>query len=306
MKKLLALLLAALVLLCAPGFPARAEGEEEERLPRPHDVPQKEKSLEYWETVELPALELTGDLREDVLIIARSQVGYAADKTCYDEDASGRRRYYTRYGEWDSAVFGDWCDMFVSFCIHYAGNESYPKESSCIRHMFALKGAGYWREWNNYLPQAGDLVFFSFNSDNSIPNHVGLIEEVIPGEGTEPGKIVTIEGNMPNPQGGLSCVRRMVRSLNDVVGYGVFEAGRTYPEGYSIRSDGWAVIGEDSIYFVDYPSEEVLLFLGLYGSKYYDHWFPEEPEEEPVEAPPAAEPIQPAQDGPEAGADSKK
>lgn len=291
MKKLLAILLAAL-LLSLPLPYALADGGDDgsampEKTPQPHDKPLKEKSLEYWEQAELPALTLTGDFRTDVLIIADSQVGYSADKTCYEETDSGRRRFYTRYGAWDGATFGDWCDSFVSFCVYYAGNADYPRESSCGRHMFLLKAAGYWREWNSYIPQPGDLVFFKLGEGTMAPNHVALVEQVIWGEGTEGGKLITIEGNMPNPNNGLECVRRMTRSLDQVVGYGTFEAGKVYPNEYTVRSDGWEIIGEDSIYFIEYPREEVLRFLGLYGSWYYDHWFPAteaEPEEPASEA----------------------
>jgi hypothetical protein len=61
----------------------------------------------------------------------------------------------------------------------------------------------------------------------------------------------------------------------DVVGYGVYERGKTYPPKDTVRSEGWQVIGPDSVYFVDYPTEEALRFLGLRGTKYYEFWFPE-------------------------------
>ena len=233
---------------------------------------------------------LTGDLREDILIIARSQLGYSADWTCYEEDETGRH-LYTRYGAWDGATFSDWCDSFVSFCIFYAGNASYPGESSCYRHMFALKKAGYWREWNSYIPRKGDIVFFSFPAQYPMPAHVGIVEEVIWGEGNQPSRLVTIEGNQNNPNGGTACVRRMVRLLSDVVGYGTYEPGKIYPEGYSYRTDGWQTIDPDSPYFLEYPVEEVLRFLGLENTQYYAHWFPDEPEEEAPEEP---APIPPA------------
>lgn len=286
MKKRLALLLTALVLLSL-SLPAVADEEKPAATPgasgekngqsavRVHGKPKQEKSLEYWEEVELPGLALTGRLREDVLIIARSQLDYSADKSCYVLTDSGRKRYYTRYGAWDGATYGDWCDSFVSFCVHYAGNTSYPREASCARHMFQLKADGYWREWNSYIPRPGDLVFFKINKGTLAPDHVGLVEQVIPGVGNEGGKLITIEGNMRNPNGGTSCVRRVTRSLDDVVGYGTYDRGKTYPEGYTVRSNGRDIIGEDSVYFIDVPREGVLRFLGLYDSRYYRYWFPE-------------------------------
>ena len=300
MKRWVALLLAALVLfsLLLPvavadegeGGPTSAEVTTPGRTPRPHDKPQWDKSLACWLEEELPALTLTGDLREDIVTVARSQIGYSADKTCYEETESGRKRYYTRYGEWNGATYSDWCDMFVSFCAYFGGAEDFPSDSSCARQARRLKAAGYWREWNSYVPQKGDIVFFAFNQGSWMPNHVGVVEQVILGEGNEPGKLVTIEGNLSNPDGSTACVRRMERMLDQVVGYGTYEQGKIYPETYSVRSDGWEVIGEDSLYFVEYPQAEALRFLGLYGSRYYLHWFPQSPAETaPAEATPPAD-----------------
>ena len=262
---------------------------------KPHDQPQWSKSLECWER-ERQDIPLTGQFREDVLTIARSQLGYSADGTCYEEDDRGRH-YYSRYGAWDGAMFGDWCDSFVSFCVYYAGKTAYPKESSCSRHMFVLKQAGYWREWNTYIPQKGDLVFFSFPDQYPKPSHVGLVEEVILGDGNEPSRLVTIEGNQYNPNGKTACVRRMVRPLTNVVGYGTYTVGKVYPQGYSYRPDenGYQIFEPGSIYFVEYPVEEVLQFLGLKGTRYYNYWFPEgaAPAPEPEPELPKAPVIQP-------------
>ncbi len=308
MKKLLALLLAALFLLSLPlpvradegdGLPMEpapaepappAETAAPESTPKPHDKPKRSKSLEYFLKEELPALPLTGNLREDILTVARSQIGYSADRTCYEETESGRKRYYTRYGEWDGATFSDWCDMFVSFCVYFGGARDYPCDSSCSRQARRLKTGGYWREWNCYMPKKGDLVFFAFNKGSRMPTHVGIVEQVIPGEGNEAGKLITIEGNVSNPKGITSCVRRMERTLECVVGYGTYEKGKVYDETYSYRPDFWEVITEDSPSFIDYPKAEVLQFLGMYGTRYYEYWFPEA-QEAPVteEALPAAE-----------------
>ena len=140
---------------------------------------------------------------------------------------------------------------------------------------------------------------------------MGLVEEVIPAQNGKPGRLITIEGNLSNPEGGTSCVRRMERELDCVIGYGTYEAGKIYPETYSVRYNGWQVIDENSPYFVDRPTREALRFLGLVNSPYYAYWFPEDVEEaeasEPAEDPlteeePKAAPepeAPPREDGPE-------
>ena len=283
MKKLLALLLAALFLLSLPLPAARADGASPQPTEKPHNKPRWSRSLAYWEREEFPKIALTGDFQEDLLTIARVQLGYTADKTCYEETASGRKKYYTRYGAWYGSPYSDWCDSFVSFCVYYAGNADYPREYSCERHMFRLKAAGYWREWNAYVPQPGDIAFFALNENSAAPNHVGIVEEVVWDEGDKAGYLITIEGNMDNPKGGMNSVQRVTRPLDKVVGYGTYEQGKVYPEANTFRSTGWTIIDEASIYFIEYPQEEALRFLGLYGTRYYQYWFPEETEPRPAE-----------------------
>ena len=296
MIKRLSLMLALLLLFSLPVFSAwGAEGDssysesgedysEDTNSDRSaRRIPAEEKSLAYWEQTR-GEIALTGDLRQDVLIIAQSQVGYTSDEDYYNKTESGRKRFYTRYGEWYGRKFSEWCDMFVSFCVYYAGGTDYPVEYSCMRHMFALKKAGYWREWNCYIPQPGELVFFcTRKSSRLMPNHVAVVEEVIPAHGIEPSALVVSDGNMSNPNGGTSCVRRSTYTLDEVVGYGVYEVGKTYSEWYSVRAFGWEVFGPDSTYFVETPTREALQFLGMQDTKYYEYWFPEEELEESEE-----------------------
>ena len=272
--------------------------QEPEATEGPHDTPRWDKSLESWKR-ERAKLVLSGDLREDILTIARSQLGYSADSTCYQLTKSGKKRYYTRYGDWNGGRFCDWCDSFVSFCVYFAGNKSYPQDSSCARHMMRLKQGGYWREWNSYIPRKGDLVFFVLGKSAGAPNHVGLVEEVVPAADGRRAYLVTIEGNQRNPDGTTPCVRRMERPLSSVVGYGVYEEGPVYPAAYTVRSNGSWIIDETSRFFVERPTREALQFLGLENSRYYAYWFPKEPAEPEAEteseveaeAEPAAEPM---------------
>lgn len=65
--------------------------------------------------------ELTGIWSEDVLTIAKTQLGYTESVDNYVVWEDGTTHGYTRYGEWYGIPHGDWCGMFVSFCLHYGG-----------------------------------------------------------------------------------------------------------------------------------------------------------------------------------------
>ena len=62
----------------------------------------------------------TGDLRQDLAGIAKTQAGYAESTRNFEVDDNGIRRGYTRYGAWYGTPYRDWSAMFVSFCVHYA------------------------------------------------------------------------------------------------------------------------------------------------------------------------------------------
>ena len=144
-----------------------------------------------WEAT-LPET-LTGVWADDLLAVAESQLGYAESSLNYQVCATVTKGY-SRYGAWYGSPYGDWCAMYVSFCLYYAGipREAFPYEANCetwvnkltARKMFLPAGKG--------LPRPGDLIFFENNHDNS-PDHVGIVTEVDQKKGVH-----TIEGNSDN------------------------------------------------------------------------------------------------------------
>lgn len=141
---------------------------------------------------------LNGDWRHDVIAVAETQIGYTESSRNFITDETGTRKGYTRYGAWYGDAYGDWCAMFVSFCMNYAEipTESFPAESSCQRWIEALKSEEYglYREAESYTPRTGDVIFFDWDGDG-IANHVGLVTELVhDGQGTAT-EIKTIEGN---------------------------------------------------------------------------------------------------------------
>ena len=147
----------------------------------------------------------TGDLRKDLVGIAKTQVGYAESQKNFELGAQGERQGYTRYGAWYGTTYNDWSALFVSFCLHYAGADEteYPGSSG------AATMAELWKQRQRYipagkaLPQSGDIVFFNNNT-------VGIVAEVFS------STFCVIRGDVEN------AVVSSVLSLNDpsIVGWG--------------------------------------------------------------------------------------
>lgn len=180
---------------------------------------------EDWEQT-LEGLTLTGNWARDILAVADSQLGYTeSEKNVILED--GQLKGYTRYGAWYGLPYGNWCAMFASFCLDYAGVEDFPLESSVIRWIETLTEQELYAAPGEYTPEPGDLIFFDFDrksADAAAPidaDHVGIVVEQIPATDEDPAKIRTIEGNTGNK------VAYVTYELDDpaIIGYGKMPVG---------------------------------------------------------------------------------
>ena len=138
--------------------------------------------------------ELTGQWAQDVVAIAQTQVGYTESTRNYmvlDDDVTTKG--YTRYGAWYGDPYGDWCAMFASFCLNYAGLKDMPVDSNCPKWIEALTNLGLYYSAEAFMPRSGDLVFFDWDEDG-LSDHVGIVEEIT---ADDEGKntLHTIEGN---------------------------------------------------------------------------------------------------------------
>ena len=138
----------------------------------------------YWETT-IPDLSDCETWAEKLLAVAGSQLGYHESILNFRVDSDGEHKGYTRYGEWYGNPYGDWCAMFVSFCLKYAGidEEAIPQNANCSDWVKNLKNMEIYEDADLYVPEAGDIVFFD-QSDADRPNHVGIISEVTYGTKT--------------------------------------------------------------------------------------------------------------------------
>ena len=167
-------------------------------------------SAAKWEST-FENVELTGDWREDVLAIARTQKGYHESTRDFVIDAEGNMKGYTRYGDWYGVEHEDWCAMFVAFCLNYANvsRSVYPWDASCERFRDNVRSFGAYVSAGDYDPQPGDLIFFEDDEYRNQAGHIGIVEDV------SDTTVYTIEGNS------ASEVRCKSYSLNDsnIMGY---------------------------------------------------------------------------------------
>lgn len=150
----------------------------------------------------------TGDLRQDFIGIAKTQVGYTESELNYEVDGNGERHGYTRYGAWYSAPYREWSAMFVSFCLNYAGADEKETPfnigvSSMIKDWEALDK---YTEAKEYIPKAGDLVFFTDNT-------VGIVTDV------QSATIYVVRGDVEN----AVSSSMMSREDASIKGWGLLE-----------------------------------------------------------------------------------
>ena len=116
----------------------------------------------------------TGNLHEDLVGIAKMQVGYSESKLNFKVDQDGVRHGYTRYGAWYGTPYSNWSATFVSFCLHYAGADEnqFPINSGATSMAEQWKSLGNYAKAGNYTPLEGDLIFFNDNT-------VGIVIETL-------------------------------------------------------------------------------------------------------------------------------
>lgn len=108
---------------------------------------------------------LNGDWNHDLLEIAKTQLGYAPDGSNVSYGPAGELRYYTRYGDWytdGDLMYEDWCLMFVSFCLHYAGIKGLPYGCGCQDWLKLVDSSLYHPYGDGYAPRPGDIVLFTY------------------------------------------------------------------------------------------------------------------------------------------------
>lgn len=116
-----------------------------------------------WEA-SIEGVALDGTSAENIVSIARSQLGYQESTLNFEVDAQGVRRGITRFGQWYGNPYGDWSAMFALFCLEYAGIDDIPANAGPESLRLAWENAGLYVSAQDYMPQVGNLLFLSETS----------------------------------------------------------------------------------------------------------------------------------------------
>lgn len=170
------------------------------------------------------------ELRMSVVNAAKNWIGYCeadgSHRTIIDLYNSHRplaRGYAVSYSD-------AWCATFVSAVAVQTGlTDIIPTECSCPKQVLLFTALDCWQEGDDYVPQAGDIIYYDWNDDGqgdnaSNPDHVGIVVSV------EGNTITVVEGNK-----------------NNTVGYRAVEVNGRYIRGYGLPNY--------KSYVIDTPSD---------------------------------------------------
>ena len=136
-------------------------------------------SPSVWEST-LSSVAHSGIWAEDVLSVARSQLGYSESTENYIVSDSGECKGITRYGQWYGDPYGDWSAMFVSFCLSYAQmpQSIVPAAGTCPA-LLSSSGSRF-RIASEYTPAPGDILFLDETGDGCA-DRTGIVNAVLDG-----------------------------------------------------------------------------------------------------------------------------
>ncbi|MBR6529437.1 MAG: fibro-slime domain-containing protein, partial [Firmicutes bacterium] len=136
-------------------------------------------------------LTLSDNAAENLVAIARSQVGYEESTLNFEVDEYDVRRGITRYGQWYGNPYGDWSAMFASFCLEYSGATDLPISAGAESMRLAWEKLEFYRNAIDYAPSLGDVAFLD-KDGNGEADSVAIVIEII-GE-----EIKVVEGDFEN------------------------------------------------------------------------------------------------------------
>ena len=216
------------------------------------------------------------DWAQDMVLVARSQLGYTESKADVDEDGNGYTMYADQYYKDKPMVYADWDSTFVAYCLYHAGvpQDIIPQYASisALRGELARMNSEYYtddpQDFASILP--GDIVMYKnaegretigVVSDAAVDEETDLTTAltVISGDvatGYESDGETTID-QVAEVSVALSEVTSFV-SVNAAEGYGISDLMEEDEEAQKVGSNVIYLVGKDKkLNETDFKSFEV-------------------------------------------------
>lgn len=194
------------------------------------------------------------DWAQDMVLVARSQLGYTESKADVDEDGNGYTMYADQYYKDKPMVYADWDSTFVAYCLYHAGvpQDIIPQYASisALRGELARMNSEYYtddpQEFASILP--GDIVMYK-NAEGR--ETIGVVSDAAVDEETDLTTALTVisgdvaTGCESDGETTIDQVAEVSVALNEVTSFVSVNAA----EGYGISDlveDDQAVESSDS------------------------------------------------------------
>lgn len=205
------------------------------------------------------------DWAEDMVLVAKSQLGYTESKADVDEDGNGYTMYADQYYKDKPMVYADWDSTFVAYCLYHAGvpQDIIPQYASisALRGALARMNSAYYgddpQDFGGILP--GDIVMYK-NAEGR--ETIGVVSDAAVDEETDLTTALTVisgdvaTGYESDGETTIDQVAEVEVALNEVTSFVSVNGA----EGYGISD----LMGEDEeaqkvesnvIYLVDENKE---------------------------------------------------
>jgi len=131
------------------------------------DIKADIETADDWEAT-LPEISEDMQTADRIVSIARSQIGYTESERNFVLDTNGEHKGYTRYGEWYGNKYGDWANMFTSFCLRYTGLEDVDVSAGANTMKLSWEEIDRYRQAQEYTPYVGDIIFLDKDTDGTV------------------------------------------------------------------------------------------------------------------------------------------
>lgn len=175
---------------------------------------------------------------DKLVAVAYSQLGYTESTLNFEVDDNGDRHGYTRYGEWYGNPYGQWNNMFTSFCLRYSKLADVPISANAHTMMNEWQDKNIFYVKENYSPVIGDIVFLDTDK-NGRADTTAIITEV------SSDSLTVVQGDYEN------SVQEISLDLysEDILGYGI-----TSPKQSPIMKSSARAVGDEVGKAVTYGS----------------------------------------------------